>query len=121
VLHGRSLRNRELDERLVKEDEQQQHVAEQTKKRLSDGNKEQNAVPAAAPPNKRQKQNMSGTPMDADSFCVQLAGLSRQGDAAAIIQGMLTHSEHAGEQQKACEALTKLEQVKIAEAGGLRL
>jgi hypothetical protein len=42
---------------LVKEDALQKHVAEQTKKRLSDGKKEQNAVSAAAPPNKRQKQS----------------------------------------------------------------
>ncbi len=120
----------ELDERLVNEDELQQHVAEQAKKRLSDGNTEQNAVPASAPPNNKHKQNMSGKSIDADCFCAQLAVLRRQGDAAVIIQGMLTHSEHAGVQQQACEALTNLEQLdgrqiwkknqdKIAEAGGI--
>ena len=53
----------ELDaERLGNKDALQRHVAEQTKKRLSDGNKEQNAVPlpSAPPPNKKQKQNMPG-------------------------------------------------------------
>jgi len=42
---------------------------------------------------------------DADSGFAQLAGLSRQGDEAAIVQGMLTHSEHAGVQQQACSSL----------------
>ena len=81
-------------ERLGKEDALQQLVAEQTKQRLSDGNKEQHAVllTAAAPPNKKQKQNMPGKVCDADSFFAQLAGLSRQGDEAAIIQGMDAHA-----------------------------
>ena len=51
---------------------QEQHVTEQTKKRVSDGIKVQNTVPAAAPPNKKQKQNMPGKTCDADSFA-QLA------------------------------------------------
>jgi hypothetical protein len=117
----------ELDaERLGKKDVLQQHVAEKTKKRLSDGNKEQNTVPlpAALPPNKKQKQNVPGKVCDADSFFAQLAGLSRQGDEAAIVQGMLTHSEHAGVQQHACAALRSLafndgKSSKIAEAGGI--
>jgi hypothetical protein len=74
----------ELDaERLGKKEALQQHVAEQTKKRLSDGDKEQNAVPfpAAPPPNKKQRQNMSGKACDAESFFAQLAGLSRQDKA----------------------------------------
>ncbi len=48
----------ELDaEQLGKKGALQQHEAEETKKRLSDGNKEQNAVPlpAAPPPNKKQR------------------------------------------------------------------
>jgi len=101
-------------------------VAEQTKKRLSDEINEQNAVPlpSAPPPNKKQKQNMTGKARDAESFIAQLAGLSRQGDEAAIVQGMLTHSEHAGVQQQACEALRSLscdtdKWSKIAEAGGI--
>jgi hypothetical protein len=125
----------ELDaERLGKKDALQQHVAEQTKKRLSDGNKEQNAVPAAAsrmqchrqnavqsPPNKKQKQNMPGEPSDADSL---FATIVTQGDEAAIIQGMLTHSEHARVQQQACDVLNCLayrdgKRSKIAEAGGI--
>ena len=50
----------------------------QTKKRLSDGNKEQNSVlmPAAQPPNKKQKQNVQGKACDAEFFCAQLAGLT---------------------------------------------
>ena len=44
----------------------QQHAAEKAKKRVSDGNKEQNAVPlSAAPlPNKKQKQNIPGKACD---------------------------------------------------------
>ena len=59
----------ELDaERIGKEDVLQQHVAQQTKKRVSGGSKEQNAEPwAAAPPNKKQKQNMPGKHCDAAS------------------------------------------------------
>jgi hypothetical protein len=101
-------------------------VAEQTKKRLSDGDNEQNTVqvPAALPPNKKQKQNVSGKACDADSFFAQLAGLSRQGDGSAIVQGMLTHSEHAGVQQQACVVLRSLSlndcnKLMIAEAGGI--
>jgi hypothetical protein len=58
----------ELDaERIGKEDVLQQHVAQQTKKRVSGGSKEQTAEPsAAAPPNKKQKQNMPGKACDAD-------------------------------------------------------
>ena len=87
----------ELDaERLGKKDALQQHVAEQTKKRLSDGNEQQNAVPSPAsrmqrprqsavpsPQNKKQKKNMTGKPSEADSFFAQLAGLITQGDEAA--------------------------------------
>ena len=65
--------------------------------------------PAAAPPNKKQKQNMPGRACDADSFFTKLAGLTRQGDETAIIQEMLTHSEHAGVQKQAFEALSNLE------------
>jgi hypothetical protein len=49
----------ELDaERFGKKDALQQHVAEQTKRRFSYGIKKQNALPlpAALPPNKKQKQ-----------------------------------------------------------------
>ena len=73
----------ELDaERLGMEDALQQHVTEQTKKRVSDGNKEQNAVPlpAAPSPNKKLKKNMSGKSCDSDSLFAQLAGQSRQDD-----------------------------------------
>ena len=65
----------ELDaERIGKEDVLQQHVAQQTKKRVSGGSKEQNAEPsAAAPPNKKQKHNMPGKACD-----------------PAIVEGMLT-------------------------------
>ncbi len=62
---------------------------------------------AAPPPNKKQKQNMPGKACDADSFFEQLAGLSRQDDETAIVQGMLTHSEHAGVQRQACELLRR--------------
>jgi formylmethanofuran dehydrogenase subunit D len=111
---------------LAKKDALQQHVAEQTKESLSEGNKENSGVPlpAAPPLNKKQKQNIPGKACDADSFFAQLAGLSRQGDEAAIVQGMLTHSEHAGVQQQACEVLRSLaydagKRSKIAEAGGI--
>jgi hypothetical protein len=117
----------ELDaERLGKKDALQQHVTEQTKKRLSGGDKEQNAVPlpAALPPNKKQKQNVPGKACDADSLIAQHAGLSRQGNEAAVVQGMLTHSEHAGMQEQACAALRNLafndvKSSKTAEAGGI--
>jgi hypothetical protein len=102
------------------------NVAEQTKKRLSDGDKEQDAVPLSAvlPPNKKQKQNVPGKACDADSFFAQVAGLRRQGNETAIVQGMLTHSEHAGVQQQACQVLRSLafndgKRSKIAEAGGI--
>jgi hypothetical protein len=117
----------ELDaERLGKKDALQQHVTEQTKKRLSGGDKEQNAVPlpAALPPNKKQKQNVPGKACDADSLIAQHAGLCRQGNEAAVVQGMLTHSEHAGMQEQACAALRNLafndvKSSKTAEAGGI--
>jgi hypothetical protein len=81
-------------------------------------------LPAAAPPNTKQKQNMPGKACDADSFWEQLAGLSRQGDQVAILQGMLMHSEHAGVQHQACEVLRSLAydagtRSKIAEACGI--
>jgi hypothetical protein len=78
----------ELDaERIGKEVVLQQHVAQQTKKRVSGGSKEQNAEPsAAAPPNKKQKQNMPGKDCDADSFLAQIKSLESQGDAPAILQ-----------------------------------
>ena len=78
----------ELDaERIGKEDVLQQHVAQQTKKRVSGGSKEQNAEPSAAvPPNKKQKQNMPGKDCDADSFLAQIKSLESQGDAPAILQ-----------------------------------
>ena len=78
----------ELDaERIGKEDVLQQHVAQQTKKRVSGGSKQQNAEPsAAAPPNKKQKQNMPGKACDADCFLAQLKSLESQGDAPAILQ-----------------------------------
>ena len=78
----------ELDaERIGKEDVLQQHVAQQTKKRVSGGSKEQNAEPsAAAPPNKKQKQNMPGKDCDADCVLAQLKSLESQGDAPAILQ-----------------------------------
>jgi hypothetical protein len=76
----------ELDaERIGKEDVLQQHVAQQTKKRVSGGSKDQNAEPsAAAPPNKKQKHNMSGKACDADWLLAQLK--KSQGDAPAILQ-----------------------------------
>jgi len=97
----------ELDaERPGKKDALQQHVTEQTKKRLAE---DQNAVPlpSASPPNKKQKQNVSDKACDADSFFAQLAGLS-----VFVVQ------------QQACAALRSLagnagNQVKIAEAGGI--
>jgi hypothetical protein len=70
VLMSANQATQELDvERLGKEGALQQLVAEQTKQRLSDGNKEQNAVPlpAASPPNKKHKQNMP------DQVCDQQA------------------------------------------------
>ena len=117
----------ELDaERLGKEDALLQHMGEQTKKRLSDENKEQNPgpLPAAPPPNKKQKQNLPGKACGADSFFAQLAGLSRQGDETSIVQGMLTHSEHAGVQHQACEVLRSpannaAKRSQIAQAGGI--
>jgi hypothetical protein len=78
----------ELDaERIGKEDVLQQHVAQQTKQRVSGGSKEQNAEPsAAAPPNKKQKQNMPGKACDADCLLAQLKSLESQGDVPAILQ-----------------------------------
>ena len=51
---------------------------------------------------------MSCKTCNTDSFFAQLAGVSRQGDESAIIQGMLTHSEHAGVQHQACASLSSL-------------
>ena len=83
----------------------------------------------ATHPNKKQKVDS-----DADSLLAKLDSLKTQGDAAAIIQGMGTHSQHPGVQQHACAALKGLaynnagkkvkkgNQVKIAEiaeAGGI--
>ena len=72
-------------ERLGKDDALQQHVTEQTKKRLSDGNKDQNAVPLAAalPSNKKQKQNVSGTACDTG-----LHPLSQSSDRLSVARSL---------------------------------
>jgi TolA-binding protein len=78
----------ELDaERIGKEGVLQEHVDQQTKKRVSGRSKEQNAEPwAAAPPNKKQKQNMPGNACDADCVVEELKSLESPGDAPAILQ-----------------------------------
>jgi hypothetical protein len=81
-------------------------------------------IPRREPLELRQEQNMPGKTCEAPSFLAQLKSLETQGDAPAILQGMLTHSEHAAVQQQACEALASLAidavmRVKIAEAGGI--
>jgi hypothetical protein len=81
-------------------------------------------IPRREPLELRQEQNMPGKTCEAPSFLAQLKSLETQGDAPAILQGMLTHSEHAAVQQQACEALASLAidavmRVKIADAGGI--
>ena len=66
LLNSKKMRTKQVTpefdaERLGKKDALQQHVTDQTKKRLSDGDKEQDAVslPAELPPSKKQNQNVS--------------------------------------------------------------
>jgi hypothetical protein len=62
---------------------------------------------------------------DTDCFLAQLKSLETQGDAPAILQGMLTHSGYAAVQRQVCAALKSLAdntagmRVKIAKAGGI--
>ena len=61
------------------------HVGEQKKGAASDGSKEQNAEQsAAAPSNKKQKQNMPGKACDADCFLAQVKSLQSQSDAPLV-------------------------------------
>ena len=84
---------------------------------------EEKAARAAAAANQRtvQGQAANQNPQvgnQAAAFLAQLKRLDTQTDAAAVIEGMLTHSKHAGVQQEACRALWSLacnadNQVKI--------
>ena len=47
---------------------------------------------------------------DTDCFLTQLERVETQGDVSVILQGMLTHSDHATVQQQACQALVNLVQ-----------
>jgi hypothetical protein len=113
--------NASLEEIRVQQNDHINKLLNAEKMRTKQGTSE---LVAEMPPSKKQKQDMPGKACDTDSFFKQIAGLSRQGDEAAIVQGMLTHSEHAGVQQQACEVLRSLANIarkraKIAEAGGI--
>jgi hypothetical protein len=88
--------NASLEEIRVQQNDHINKLLNAEKMRTKQGTSE---LVAEMPPSKKQKQDMPGKACDTDSFFKQIAGLSRQGDEAAIVQGMLTHSEHACVQQ----------------------
>ncbi len=49
------------------------------------------AIASGTASQQEAEQNMPGKACDTGSFFKQIAGLSRQGDEAAIVQGMFTH------------------------------
>ena len=68
--------------------------------------------------------DVSGKRCRPDSFLARLESLQEQGDADAIVKGMLKHSGHVQVQQKGCRLLATLardddNKIKIAEAGGI--